>query len=744
MHSQLHNNAIPSLPPSIAWLVHLTSLNLSANSLSTFPLPLLNLRSLRDLDLSHNNFTTLWPAEWKPVLADLLSPPGASPSATPESPERGGESFWDSFPSSPFNKANQPRSNLPPPTASKAPWPLLTTLSLASNPLSRTPLTEEGFELPPRLINLDLSECSLTDAALPPDVLGRLRNLVELDLSRNDLSDDLFSTFLHPPPSSKTSDSPLFPSLRTLDISLNAIDTLASLESFLSLRVRRPITYVGISKPIQNLIYSEERQQRGGRRIGVPEGTEKGREGVEVEVRVRECMLRGEQARRRAGFPESESSREREKGKAVEQDAAVGASGSIAVPNSAKRGPPPSLAAPLPRPSSPPVSHSPTSSAFAPSPSTPSRSPARKPVVLEDWELEAAAGLSTPAGRRRAAAQQARERADRVLREKEEQEERREREEREAREEMKSRMARVKFEEAEREEEKAELSPVGTRRTESTSPPPSYSPRIPSSLPPSPPTSLSPARPLAPTILQEASSEDPAILLISSALTPISSSSAGRLSLSLPSEHLAAIPLPAFGCAPSALAKPSTADLNRNQLAAFPLRAVEYYGWGETLRFLNLSRNRIVALELLEGAAAALLPLLESLDLSHNHLPSSVASPSSTSIDAQVPLLSALANLAPALVTLNLQHNRLTTLSGISPLLFPPETGAKGVKFLNLSENKIADIEELGVVAKEVRYAKGGAEEKSRWRLQELDLSSNEINKVRSYLPLLLSIHSQY
>jgi Leucine-rich repeat (LRR) protein len=159
---------------------------------------------------------------------------------------------------------------------------------------------------------------------------------------------------------------------------------------------------------------------------------------------------------------------------------------------------------------------------------------------------------------------------------------------------------------------------------------------------------------------------------------------------------------------------------------------VEFYGWGKTLRSLSLSRNRIAALELLtNNSGTALLPLLETLDLSHNLLPSTVPSP--FSVDAEpIPLLSALATLAPALVSFNLHRNRLTSLAGVSPLLFPSSPSSKGLKSLDLSENKIVDIEELGVVAKSHRFSP--SPEKARWRLEELDLSSNEIAKVRPRL----------
>ncbi|GAA5892343.1 hypothetical protein JCM6882_003643 [Rhodosporidiobolus microsporus] len=786
----LHNNALPALPPSLAWLTHLTSLNLSHNRLSSFPLALLNLRLLRDLNLAGNQLTRLWPSNsWKDALADVLTPPGASPSATPESPERtrnglgggGGESFWDSFPSSPFHRKNNKLDGLPHPSQSRAPFPLLTTLSLAENPLARDAFlpsagggdAREGetgvFDLPPRLTNLDLSECGLVDGAVPPEVFGRLRHLVELDLSRNDLADDLFAADLFPSPPPTTSAAAagsaplLFPSLRTLDLSLNPIDSLFSLEAFLTARVQRPISYAGLARPVQNLIAAEERAPgRRGRRIGVPlptgDGDEGTAEGPEVCVKVAECLLREEQVRRRRAFPESEASRarererEEEKRREGETTAALAAGLSSTVPPPTARirslspSPPPSPS-PTPATSSAPSA---AASARAPAPATPTRRP---PVVLEDWEVEAAAGLTTPAGRRRAAALAAREREERREREK------RERERQKEEEEVESRLRDVKIGKEEEEERTVDAS---TSRSASVSPPP-YSPRAPSPSAPAPEpaaaASISSPQPAAsapsslpsstPAPAAEASPSDPAVALLSSAL---SLSSAGRSSLTLTARSLTAFPVPTTGSPPSSLAPPSSVDLARNAFPAVPLRGLEVWGWNLALKSLCLSRNRVAALEVLGSSAAgatSFFPHLETLDLSHNWLPSTVSSPFPAEDGTTIPLFDALARLAPALVTLNLHHNRLTTLDGIATLVLPPPPsssssssasssppGGVGVKHLNLSENKVADVEGLVEAAKGYAALRGAAE-RGRWRLEDLDLSSNDIAKLPPHLGLL-------
>ncbi|BGP19208.1 hypothetical protein JCM10213_002096 [Rhodosporidiobolus nylandii] len=747
----LHNNQLSSLPFSLGQLVHLTALNLSHNRLASFPLQLLNLRHLRELHLSGNALTHLWPAPWREALEDALKPPGASPSATPESPENG-TSFWESFPSSPFHHANRPSAALPHPSQSRAPFPLLQTLSVAENPLAKDALLDPDFELPSRLVKLDLSECGLTDAALPPALLGRLRALQDLDLSGNELADDLFSADLFP--SSAAEEERLFPALRTLDTSRNPVDSLASLESFLIARVSRPIAYVGLPKPVQNLIHAEERA--AGRRVGVPEG---GEGGVELEVKVRECLMREEQVRRRRQFPASETSKARE--------AELAASRASSPAPAPKRAPSPRRRTPSP---SPPPSPSPgPPPALAPASTT---TPQKKPVQLEDWELEAAAGLSTPAGRRRAAAQAAKEKRERRERETAEREREaveREREEERRREKEKEERGRDMVEREKRDaaerrkaEEDEELTEKmasarladddaddGAKVQEAHTPddsddsvsPPPYSPR-PSSPTPATPAASSTVLPSHTSFASPhaapapAPANDPAVLLISTSLSPLSN---GRSSLVLSSRSLASLPIPS-GAPPVALVSPNVLDLSRNVLPACPLRGIEAWGWGAQLRTLNLSRNRVAALEMLQAESeGALMPQLETLDLSHNLLPSVLPSPFPSSSGVDMPLLSALAALAPSLVTLNLQRNRLTSLSGISALLFPP--AGKGVKELVLSENKIADLAELCEVGEQWAKAKAGSE---RWRLEELDLSSNEISRIPpqlGYLPPTLVLH---
>ncbi|GAA5847023.1 hypothetical protein JCM9279_002654 [Rhodotorula babjevae] len=755
----LHNNLLSTIPSSVGYLVNLTSLSLAHNRLAVFPLQVLNLKHLRDLSLAHNQISQLWAADWRAQLDDVLVPPEASPSATPESNSgREAPSFWDSFPSSPIKRAVAVGHG---PPSTTAPFPVLTTLSLAGNQLAPDALTAPGFELPPRLVSLDLSACGLTDRALPPLVVGSLSTLKELDLSANDLGDDLFSTTLFPSPASSTAHEPprLFPSLETLNLSLNPLHSLDSLEAFLYHDVRRPTAYTGLAHVLDNLVHNEER--RTGRRIGLPAPAPGAPaafpvgEPKELSVLVRECPLRLEQARRRARFPAPGTS-------------AVYAAAGAAPAAPSARAEKQVLASGRSASPSPPASPSPAGTAAA-SPSTPAR---RRPVVMEDWEVEAAAGLATPGARRRAAALKAQaereEREQRAARAEEELRRKREAaEEREGararEEELAKRLEAVKLDErdekralARQEEEKAAAATTDEPSDEGSPPP--YSPRSPpaaavaSPAPPSAPTPVPAPSHAAPTPspAREADSTDPAVELVS----PAFSRGQTKSTVVLSGRSLSSFPAPTTGAPPAALTSPSHADLSRNVLPTLPLAALAVWGWGASLRVLNLANNRIAALEVLgagSAGAAPLFPSLDSLDLSSNFLPSTIASPfpSSSSLShapgivvdeaGTVPLLAALAALAPTLSTLSLRGNRLTSLSGIGALLAPSNavsgSSARGVRRLDLAECRIRAVDDLCAVAERYDADEGGA--RASWRCDELDLSMNDIASLPPKLGLL-------
>ncbi|GAA5839004.1 hypothetical protein JCM3766R1_004553 [Sporobolomyces carnicolor] len=690
----LHGNLLSSIPPSLGYLVHLTSLNLASNAITHFPTQIANLRFLRELNLAHNKLEELWPSTWEKDLAGVLQPPEASPSATPESPERIRDFFANAT-----TRRSQPELAS---QTSNSPFPLLQSLNLSGNTFGKSTFTSSSFEFPPRLRTLDLSNCELTDAALPPLLVGRLKVLEELDLSENQFTQDLFSRELF----ATETPEPLFPSLRSLHLSLNPIEHLGSIEDFLTNTVSRPIEYDGLAKVVLNLVKSEEQRLRSGKRIGVRLDSEAD-VGSELEVRVRECPLEAEQERRRAKFPTSNGVASMSS--ARPSTSAAPSTGTSPSKNCASRSPSPH----------------PASTASDAAPSGSHSTPGRKQVVLEEWEIEAAAGLTTPAGRRKAAAQAAREQAER--RRQEEEEKRRMKDERAKQVQLeleaeRQRLAKEEEANLERKMESTSLEETEDETLDTSSPPP-YSqhessvlsqPEDESSLPPPP---------------QPADLADPAFRLILDATNPSSRA------VNLSSRSLSTLPAPSSGSPPSSIAVPPSIDLSRTSLTCLPLRSIEIWNWSSTLRTLTITHNRLSSL--LDAKTAGVfkpLSAVTTLDLSHNHLTSS---PNPTR-----PLLAEIHDICPSLRTLSLSYNRLTSLDGIDALLLPSTNSTSpsdpsppsspSLRALYLNGNKVSDTIALCRVAENVRD--NGS---SRWTLEELDLRDNEIARLQPTLGLL-------
>lgn len=666
-------------------------------------------------------------------------------------------------------------------SSSPAPPPLpnLKILSLEGNRLGTT-LQQPGFAFPARLASLDLSDCGFVDSDVPIQLLGRLSELAELDLSRNQL-DDHFPSSLHAYSATATTTEALFfPSLEKLHVAVNPIESLEHLEAFLTARVSRPINYFGLPKVVENLVRNQEK--RDGRRIGVPVKNdsrlpasvdEKSASGAveavpppddpqvpvtPLEVDVRECFLRNEQARRRALFPPTASSLARDRAERLQRARGGPHAGTSSMAENGSQE--------VSRPASPGLPISPTSSTFDPhfvqastvegsssdSPSTPTR---RRQVVLEAWEIEAAAGLSTPAGRRKAAARAAREAEQAAAVAAEEEEKRWREQEEEAAErtrrkeqieqeagdqkanELADLMRNVKLDDAREDREVPDDDEAEGSMDESVDPPP-YSPRSPprSSLPvPSPAVVLAPTLNLANgggSIEDDA--QDPALALVLSSITR----TAGKVSINLASRALSTLPprssRSSAASGSNELATVTHIDCSQNQLTKLPCAVL--HGWQSTraLRVLDLSRNRLATLDLLSTAAENdnLFPCLEVLNLSSNALPSTVTRADD---EAPIPLLAALASLAPSLSELTLRQNRLTDVSGIENLVTGPSSSSRlerkrRLRVFDLGENRISDLDALCAIADD-RIAV------STWRCDELDLGMNEIRQLPPKLGLL-------
>lgn len=440
----------------------------------------------------------------------------------------------------------------------------------------------------------------------------------------------------------------LFPRLRTLDLARNEIDSLESIEKAVNARVRRPIEWKGLPKPIANLVKAATTASLklpATKDDGVPPP-------LAIEVSVAENALGLEQARRRAFFP----------------------------------------------PSSTPSTVSPTNSNDH-VPLSASKSGKQKAVEKEAWEIEMESGLATEGARRRARIEAARrasemEEAPQVV--------------------LSMSATEVEAISGDLGELKLNEEESGVPGTEEvfTPPPPVVSvPLSPSTPLPSSPAPLSSSSSVPHEATVEPSADpadpnDPAVLLIASSFHSLS----GALSLSRRS--LASLPTPSQGTAPFLPA--SRVDLSYNTLDMLPLAALVTWNWTSSLRSLNLSQNQLVTLDLLSGP----LPVfahLSDLNLSSNRLQSQISSSAS--------LLSLLATIAPNLETLDLSWNGLTTTQGIVDLLIP--AAGLGLRRLNLKGNKINDLEGLCETAKR--------ENKRTWRCEEVDLSDNEIARVRHF-----------
>lgn len=729
--------------------------------------------SLRELSLAHNELTSLWPVDWRDQLKEAVQAPDASPSATPEHVDRFADVLGPAL--GQLGPAASSTSLSPAP-----PLPNLKVLSLAGNRLGTT-LKQPEFALPARLALLDLSDCGFVDSDVPIPLLGRLSELAKLDLSRNQLGDNFPSLSAD---SATTTEALFFPALEKLHVAVNPIESLEHLEAFLTARVSRPINYFGLPKVVENLVRNQER--RDGSRIGVPvkhnsraagavdeKSASKAVEALSspddpqvpvtpLEVDVRECFLRNEQARRRALFPPTASSLARDRAEPLQHvhggPHAAGLAGTSSMAEDGSQE--------VSRPASPGVPISPTSSTFDPhlvqaptvqgnssdSPSTPTR---RRQVVLEAWEIEAAAGLSTPAGRRKAAARAAREaeqaaaaaaaaeaeekrrreQADEAAERKRRKEQIEQEAEDQKANELADLMRDVKLDDAreDREVPDDDDDEAEGSMDESVHPPP-YSPRLPgsSSSVPSPAVVPAPTLNLASDGSIEDDVQDPALALILSSITR----TAGKVSINLASRALSTLPPRSShaSAVSNELAKVTHIDCSQNQLTKLPCTIL--HGWQSTraLRVLDLSRNRLATLDLLSTAAENenLFPCLEVLNLSSNALPSTV---SRADNEAPIPLLAALASLAPSLSELRLRQNRLTDVSGIEKLVTrtslssPPERRRR-LRVIDLGENRISDLDALCDIAEDRTTV-------STWQCDELDLGMNEIRQLPPKLGLL-------
>lgn len=601
--SQVHNNLLTSLPGSVAFLKSLTSLNLSANKLDAFPTHVLKLKSLKDLDISSNALHKLWPHDWREIVENLQAPTAASPSASPESAPQNSLSFWNDKPDDHEEEEQDETSS---------PFPLMRLLNVSDNPFDPSAFFTAGLSLPRNLITLDLSRTRLRQ--FPHQLLSALPRLAHLRLVGNSLTDSAFQIDATKEPC---------PSLETLDVSHNELDTLQHLEDLFSQRATpgdagRKVEWVGLERPVENVIKATERarlEQRGGVNVGEGEGSVSVAARKVVTITIWENRLSHEQARRRK----------------IWQEVVQG----------------PKKTTPIVRMDNP-----------------------ENGVGTENISLT-------------------------------------------------DKLAEVKLDSA---TVLADDAALPARQLRDDHPPP-YSAAEEglneSKCADKTPQTVQPTR-------SPAKEDDATVVLIQSGVV----SGHGRPTIDLQCRSLDVLPTIAAGQQlPEHLRDMSRVTLAHNAMTAMPVATLLNWDWASTLVVLNLSRNRIVSLDLptlatTSSISTACFPHLKTLDLSWNQL----TSDTTVSDGSTAPLLSTLSTLAPNLATLDLCQNRLTTMAGIDVLLL------NGIKEVLLQGNKVDDVAALTDLAQRMADSQPGADElQAQWKCEVLDMRDNEIARVSSY-----------
>lgn len=207
--------------------------------------------------------------------------------------------------------------------------------------------------------------------------------------------------------------------------------------------------------------------------------------------------------------------------------------------------------------------------------------------------------------------------------------------------------------------------------------------------------------------------------------------------LTLPS----ALPRPkAHGRAMSLAARLSVQEQTNPLLpdATLPLAKIVYQSFAGSLRVLTLSNRRVnpcFDLPVMVGQTRnSPLPMLDELYLISCGLAETISVTREGSGTGSEPLLVLISTLFPSLSVLDISHNTLTSLRGIETLIVPDwDKRRKGLKVFKAQGNRINTLDEIGTVC-------DGFKNDAKidgWRLEEIDIRDNDIQKLPPAIGLL-------
>lgn len=194
----------------------------------------------------------------------------------------------------------------------------------------------------------------------------------------------------------------------------------------------------------------------------------------------------------------------------------------------------------------------------------------------------------------------------------------------------------------------------------------------------------------------------------------------------------------AFSLATTPLASGATADI-AVPIPTLPLSVIATQPFANSLQTLILVNRRMDRCFALPGGLVEenILPNLEELDLENCNLPDPIAVSRGTSVSrTNEPIIPLITRLFHNLQTLNLSYNALAgslqDTEALSSLILA-RGGRRGLKHLRLRGNGIKDLGGLQGVASLFK----GFREVPGWKLDELDIRDNNVEKLPPELGLL-------